>query len=382
MHSLILTSLYLAKDTLNRWFTQLSSPLSRMLVVFFLSLCALTFLGTFVISTKLVQDKIQQQGADSVVLIATAAHGTSFPNEIELAEKLRVDSYVLHSIGHAKDPSLRSLPIASYEFSRSSQIYPMLHEGQPTLFCTAESKIPEGLRTVTLKNQPITVQVKHLPPTHTLMKIFSERCLILSPHTLNSLGQQLGLSPEYSTTYMSLKLQEPKASIQRLLELENYLRNFSQLNELDPSIITARKLLESMDLLLRNQSEARAIFCLGIASIVGILLTALSSMEFRQNEYIYTLMKSFGVNPIMLIMSFIIENIVLVALAFSAAIAMFMEGQKIILTQFFKTGKHQLSLAEIRPEIELIGASLLACVLLSAIPIALATRREIGRVLP
>ena len=43
MKSLILISLYLFKDTLHRWKERPASPLSRVLVAFFLSLCALSF---------------------------------------------------------------------------------------------------------------------------------------------------------------------------------------------------------------------------------------------------------------------------------------------------------------------------------------------------
>ena len=44
MKSLILTILYLAKDTLHRWCARISSPVARVLVVFFLTLAALACL--------------------------------------------------------------------------------------------------------------------------------------------------------------------------------------------------------------------------------------------------------------------------------------------------------------------------------------------------
>ena len=92
-------------------------------------------------------------------------------------------------------------------------------------------------------------------------------------------------------------------------------------------------------------------------------------------------MKSFGIHPIMLVGAYIIENRVLVAAAFGAALWVFMESQGIIIRQFFKIDNARLSLAEIRPEIELIASSLLACVLISSIPIVIAANRQIGRVL-
>ena len=68
-------------------------------------------------------------------------------------------------------------------------------------------------------------------------------------------------------------------------------------------------------------------FKLLLGVIVGILLTALASMEFRQNEYVYTLMKSFGVRPVLLIMAFIVENAFLIGVSFAGAVWAFMKTQ-------------------------------------------------------
>ena len=135
-----------------------------------------------------------------------------------------------------------------------------------------------------------------------------------------------------------------------------------------------------MDIILSNQTQCRATFCLGIVFIVGILLTALAGMEYRQNEFIYTLMKSFGINPLLLVASFIVENLILVAVSFGAAILVFMKAQRIIVAQF-KLGQYSLTIQEIMPEIQLISATLLLCIFVSAIPITVAANRQIGRVL-
>ena len=159
------------------------------------------------------------------------------------------------------------------------------------------------------------------------------------------------------------------------------LERFKRFENLEGSISSAAPLLEEMDIILGNQNQCRAAFCLGIVVIVGILLTALAGMEYRQNEFIYTLMKSFGINPLLLVGTFIVENLVLVSISFGAALATFMYSQKIIVTQFFKMGQYMLELQEIMPEIRLISFTLLFCVLVSAIPIVVAANRQIGRVL-
>ena len=83
----------------------------------------------------------------------------------------------------------------------------------------------------------------------------------------------------------------------------------------------------------------------------------------------------------MLVDAFIVDNLLLIAASFYGALMLFLHTQKLLLAQYFKVGQYSLSLEEIRPELELIAASLVGCVLLSAIPIIIAAHKEIGRVL-
>ena len=75
MKSLILISLYLFKDTLHRWKERPASPLSRVLVAFFLSLCALSFLANYVLSSKMLHDEIRKNGADLITVFDTVREG-------------------------------------------------------------------------------------------------------------------------------------------------------------------------------------------------------------------------------------------------------------------------------------------------------------------
>lgn len=378
MRSLILTILYLAKDTLHRWYSNIASPTARVLVVFFLTLCALFFLGSYVISTKLVREQIQKQGADSVIMIMGVAEGIAFPNAGEIEGVLDATSLALRAVSHTNDPQLKSITVYSYDFNRTAQIFPMLVNGGPTLYCSPDSDVREGLRSIVIARQNITCQVKLLSEDHPIMRLSRGQCLIIPPHFIeNSTNKPVSSGG----LHILLQLKGGDISVDKLQHLEDYLRTYSQLESKQSFIISAIKLLRDMDVLLSNQGQTRAIFCIGIASIVGILLTSLASMEYRQNEYIYTLLKSFGISPIILVFCFIVENIILVGLSFLLAIYTFMQAQKIFLTQFSQHGNHLLKLEEIMPEIELIGISLAVCVLISTIPIAIASNKEIGKVL-
>ena len=115
--------------------------------------------------------------------------------------------------------------------------------------------------------------------------------------------------------------------------------------------------------------------------VINEFLEALASMEFRQNEYVYTLMKSFGVRPVLLIMAFIVENAFLIGISFAGAVWAFMKTQRIVLGEFFKLGNSVLTYADIRQDLWLLGISLAGCVLLSSIPVAFSACRPIGKVL-
>ena len=384
MISLISTLLYLAKDTVYRWFARLSSPLARVLVVFFLSLCALFFLGTYVISVNIVRDRIISEGGDTVHAVISPEHGSSFhvPGQQELKDWLRADSWNLIMAGVARTGERRSVTIYTTDFARYGQLLPLMaHEGAPTLITPAEDTTPESLAEVGIGGRSSsvhTVCVRRLPAGHPLERTLKYGGLLLSPEDAARLSGEEHLAQ--ATRHILLRIRDLR-SAEDIRRTEEYLQNLIRLEGAHGSVSSAVKLLEQLDIVLSNQLQCRAGFCLGIILIVGILLTSLAGMEYRQNEYIYTLMKSFGIHPMLLVLNFLCENLFLVAVSFAAAFAVFMYSQDIILTQFFKLGEYRLSAGEILPEIQLICAALLLCVLVSSLPILVAANREIGRVL-
>ena len=380
MISLILTILYLAKDTVHRWFTRASSPLARVLVVFFLSLCALCFLGSYVISAKAIRDKIRARGGDLVAaffMLPKDSSGAFLPTRQETLQHLGADSVVIIPAGNAEVDERRYIPMITYDFRRAGQFMPMLSPGGgPTLLCPAENPpYPAGPLDVSVQDNSFTVMVRHLPGDHMLMRLQPGGVLLVPPEQLEYVNQ--GRNMRYLRMLLQVQELENAESLNRVCR---YLETLKRLEGLEGSVSSAAGLLEEMDIILSNQTQCRATFCLGIVFIVGILLTALAGMEYRQNEFIYTLMKSFGINPLLLVASFIVENLVLVAVSFGAAVLVFMKAQRVIVAQF-KLGQYSLTIEEIMPEIQLISATLLLCVLVSAIPITVAANRQIGRVL-
>ncbi len=383
MKSLILTALYLARDTVNRWFTRLSSPVARVLVVFFLSLCALCFLGSYVISAKLMRDRIRQQGGDLVHMVVNSSRDAApvcLPSQADFNRLLESDSLSLRAIGYAKGEDERSVGVYTYDFNLMGQMLPiMAPSGMPTLFKSGRSNLMPGPSSVVLGQQRLDVFVRPMPEDHLLSKLSNGgSILIVQPDS--TLAAEAMRRMGGGTQQLVLRVRNTESS-EGVRRAQTYCEDYLRLEGSQGYVRSALPLLQEMDTILGNQTQCRLGFCGGIAIIVGILLTALAGMEYRQNEYIYTLMKSFGIHPLMLVGTFIMENFVLVGASFVAAVWSFMYFQKYIVAQFFKMGAYSLTLAEIMPELQLIAVSLLGCVLVSSIPIIFAAIRDIGRVL-
>ena len=355
MKSLILTCLYLFKDTLHRWKERPASPLSRILVAFFLSLCALSFLANYVLSAKMLHDEIRKNGADLIIVFDTVRDG-------DRAGVARVGKTVF--------------PILEYNMESCSFLSALGLEDVATvlLYNPSRSPLQAGPCTVTIADFDFSLNASPLPEGHLLGRLYPSG-VILAPEGTFSSGQEV---PVENCRYI-IRVHEMTAA--RIRSIEEVLNNMVRYDGSMTMVQTHVGLLDRLEVLMGNQTECRTGFSLGIAVIVGILLTALASMEFRQNEYVYTLMKSFGVRPVLLIMAFIVENAFLIGVSFSGAVWAFMKTQKIVLGEFFKLGNSVLTYADIRQDLWLLGISLAGCVLLSSIPVAFSACRPIGKVL-
>jgi len=375
MKSWILTCLYLFKDTLHRWKERPASPLSRILVAFFLSLCALSFLANYVLSAKMLHDEIRKNGADLIIVFDTVRDGEPSKKNLlqhELPSLYGCDVLVLNDAraGVAR-VGKTVFPILEYNMESCSFLSALGLEDVATvlLYNPSRSPLQAGPCTVTIADFDFSLNASPLPEGHLLGRLYPSG-VILAPEGTFSSGQEV---PVENCRYI-IRVHEMTAA--RIRDIEEVLNNMVRYDGSMTMVQTHVGLLDRLEVLMGNQTECRTGFSLGIAVIVGILLTALASMEFRQNEYVYTLMKSFGVRPVLLIMAFIVENAFLIGVSFAGAVWAFMKTQRIVLGEFFKLGNSVLTYADIRQDLWLLGISLAGCVLLSSIPVAFSACRR------
>ena len=330
MKSWILTCLYLFKDTLHRWKERPASPLSRILVAFFLSLCALSFLANYVLSAKMLHDEIRKNGADLIIVFDTVRDGEPSKKNLlqhELPSLYGCDVLVLNDAraGVAR-VGKTVFPILEYNMESCSFLSALGLEDVATvlLYNPSRSPLQAGPCTVTIADFDFSLNASPLPEGHLLGRLYPSG-VILAPEGTFSSGQEV---PVENCRYI-IRVHEMTAA--RIRDIEEVLNNMVRYDGSMTMVQTHVGLLDRLEVLMGNQTECRTGFSLGIAVIVGILLTALASMEFRQNEYVYTLMKSFGVRPVLLIMAFIVENAFLIGVSFAGAVWAFMKTQRIVL---------------------------------------------------
>ena len=378
MKSLILTRLYLLKDTLHRWCSRISSPLARVLVVFFLTLAALSGMGSYAISAKILLDKIATNGGDTVLVstYSSTEQPTVYPNNEELQELLGIESYALHSVATCTDENGSSMPVYTYDFQRAGQINPLMNEnGVPTMLINEKTHFRPGPHTVVLNRENVQATTRQLPKGHLLNRIIGNKALLIHPEQL-----PYGKNITDGSPILVARVNNPE-SAEDARKVINYFADYSRLDGKNPNIISAADIFDDLQTALEKQKQCRLAFCLGISVIVGILLTALAGIEYRQNEYIYTLMKSFGIHPNLLVRAFVMENTVLVMGSAAAALYVFMQSQQFIVSNLLRLGNYRIMMEEITTEIRLIAITLGICILISAIPVYIAAHRQIGKVL-
>jgi len=372
MKASLLILLYLARDTLRRWLMRLSSPLSRVLVVFFLSFCGLVFLASYVISLKVLRERIRESGGDLVV-------GTEFVSGQQPAAQ-RGHELLPPVVGEDRCYLFHDAFIsARIENSFFTLVeYP--------LALTLPMAGGNSLRFLPAKpcNSELPVEVEldgHRLPAGTLPEaqagflrhLYPGGAVFLPPGSMPQLW-----SNGFVRRYV-VKVKE--VTVDNVAAWENTLRLLSQLDQGNMNIISGANMMRSLHELEESQQQFRLGVSLGISVIIGCLLTSISTLEYRQNEYVYALIGSFGISRAVLVCNFLAENAVLVAAGFAGALGALQGVLPYITRVLYRSPRTMLSLAELREDITLFCLAFLVCIAVSSLPILAAVRKPIGNVL-
>lgn len=373
MWGTVLIIFYLARDTVYRWLTRISSPLSRLSVVFFLSLCGLIFLSSYVISIKLLKSQIRNSGADLVVAAEFVGEGKVHQagNGIipPAPEKYHLyhfnETFVTATIGQQHYSLVEYMPDSNVLFPVTQHNGMYLLPTQPN-----EKQLPETVQVEGYRLNAVTLPEKS---SIILRRLFQSGAVFIPYGSLTELWKH------GYVRRIVMRMKNPTAA--NVQQQENILRQLARLDKLNLDIISSGKLLMELGQLESSQYKFRVWITIGISAIICLLLTSISSLEFRQNRYVYALIGSFGISRALLFTSFIAENTLLVAAGFAAALGTVWAVREYITTVLYKSPDITLSLWELENDIRTFCLAFGICVLVSSIPIGVAACRPIGKVL-
>lgn len=318
MKSLILTVAYLWKDTWNRWFEQPGSPLARGVVVGILASLSAFLLVGFYLQERTILSKIQALGADTIILknnttqLAHSHGGTInqlerlFPNLDNYGNSLHIN--MLPAI--AKDGQKGIIPVIT---SQSLE----LKYGQ-SFILFSKTKLPGTSIRLSLNENFLNARVIQ-PPQWIQGSGFNE--LLLIPIKWMNYFGDVGTSEWLIFNDDAEKeptLETIVASIERMKRSES-------LNTLQ--IISPVQLRKELDEWRNKAKLWKQALLLSLALVISLICGTISILEFRQNLYIYSLMKSFGISNKLLYLrafsdSFFVANsfsILVILIVYSSA---------------------------------------------------------------
>lgn len=372
MKASLLILLYLARDTLCRWLMRLSSPLSRVLVVFFLSFCGLVFLASYVISLKVLRERIRGSGGDLVVgtefvsgqkAIAPRGRGLLPPAVGGDRCHLFRDAFVSVRVGNA------FFTLAEYPLALTQD----LAGGNSLRFLPAKPCAGELPVEVELDGHRLPAGTLPEAQAGFLRHLYPGGAVFMPPDTMPQIWKG-GFVRRYVVKVKDV-------TVDNVAAWENTLRLLSQLDQGNMNVLSGANMMRSLQEMEESQQQFRLGVSLGISVIICCLLTSISTLEYRQNEYVYALIGSFGISRALLLGAFLVENTVLVAAGFAGALGALQGVLPYITRVLYRSPRTILSLAELREDITLFCLAFLVCIAVSSLPILAAVRKPIGNVL-
>lgn len=372
MRSALLIFLYLLRDTLHRWLIRCSSPVARFLVVFFLSFCGLVFLSSYALSVEMLQKQIARTGGDLLVAVESLPPGS------------------VHDVGH----SLLIPRPHEYEFHLFHEPYAVgvveghpypLVEYMPDSAAFFSPKHRNGLffhsdRAVRNAGMPIDVEID----AHRLQAVCLPKVPLFSLLYPNgALFFPYGALPQVWGDGFIRKyvLKFPHLNYRSIERWNNILSAIAQWDKKHISTVDSKQLLLELANLERTQYRFRVGVSVGISFILCVLLTAVSSLEFRHNEYVYALMGSFGVSRLTLFFTFVAENCVLVTLGFLSALLCLWCCRDYLTSDLYRLPELKLSLWTLENDIRTFCLAFAICIPVSCLPILASVCRPIGKIL-
>ncbi len=365
---------YLLRDTLHRWRQRLSSPLSRILVVFTLSLFGLLFLSSYAFSIHVLNDKITNTGIDLIIASEFVQQNQTLSHDgpsiiAEIPDECEV--YIFYELFLNAKVDNKSYQIVEY----TPKLTGLLPKRDYAIYVLPEKPVKySGITDIEIEKHKIQGRLLEESEAGFLRKLYRGGAVFIPS----------GASPISAFSYGMMRkyvLRIPQANVDKVTRWEEVLSLISRLDERNMVVISGKAMLEEMEQLKAVQMEFRIGIVLGSCCVICILLTSISGMDFRQNEYVYALMGSFGINRFILFLTFLSENTILVFGGFSCALLCLNNTGQYLIARLYRLNDYVFSLDVLHDDIMIFFFFFIICIFISSMPILPAIFRPIGKIL-
>jgi hypothetical protein len=383
MKAWILIAFYLWKDIWSRWFESPGGVFSRLLVAFLLALVMLMLHAAFVLSARSLEEKIDRLGVHTLLLTRSVSAQEIESGRLDLQSilaplALHGELLALKQPGvAAQDDFGQSCAVAAFDDSLLFALAPLLDSLGARDAYLITDELPPAMP-VQVEIEGTGIDAITVAPPAWLASLGSRGRVVLLPETLAEPWLEQGYLE------MLLFLGNADAALE-LPAVSTALRQLLRLEGIQNAQLTSPEALISELAELRS-SQRRWLGGFGISGglVVALVFGSIAILEYRQNRYIVALLRSFGTPRTLLIARYLLEALVIVIVAamLARSAASYVHGPL-----FARAGIEPglLSLTKFNPyewsnvwrELRGLGLG----VLLSILPIVLALRTPVGKVL-
>jgi hypothetical protein len=381
MRSLILITTYLSKDILKRWLETPGAVFARLLIAVSLCLLYLFINAGFLLTENVLNKKIEGLGVNTMLLRAPSANSDVVRVSLaELLSSLESQglflplslSYVNARLTSGKDA--RTIIYDDQALPALSQLFENFDRIKGPIFLAAHGYPDAMVTRVDVKGHYLDAEVVR-PPS--VFRFVSRNApLLFIPRSLA--GPLNEYSMQESVLFLAENanlLPEVISATELLLEAEGFkhyetISPIQWMGELDDIRV------------MRTQAQGIAGTFAGL--LIVLIFGSIAIFEYRQNIYTTALFKSFGLPTFHLIIRYAVDGLLILLFSFGIALSL---AHGFHGTVFHVVGFDSsfLLLDQFNPYLLSDNLYLLLVLLISSVagvvPVCLALRRPVGRVL-
>lgn len=309
---------YLWKNIWSHWFESPLSAWSKIVLTFLLSLLALILVGGLRQTERVLDERLQRQD----VLSATVSiQFSSLGGVISLDQSLYREA-ILKRLLDTDEVELLRKPYALVQSPESQRQLPvMVTHGEPSFWKKSwgDYRVPQTylfyrlgvkpLRKLSLNGVTLT-QFKTIPFPPELQQLADQDYLVLLPHEAGH-----GLLEEGFSEHLIFKARDQEHLKRSLKFVSGYLKA----EGLRCSVTSSLKILNELEQFSQVLKVLRVGLVVVLIIIIAIVLGNQALLEFREQQYHFALLRSFGVPYVLILVTDLVEKLLLASVGFLGA---------------------------------------------------------------